>query len=797
MSHPPPDTMSAPALADLPGMETLQIEDDYPSPYQYQSLPALTSIRLLKVASEREGYGTPHVSIITVDLADNPVFCALSYTWGNPHANGVDFTEHFDAVNSEYGISEKRPVLCDGKVLRIQRNLLDVLSEFLDAFGGNEQGSLHSQGTELTESSSCVLAEGELGIWVDAICINQEDMEERAQQVMIMDKIYSKAARTIIWLGRADEYTPAAVDTIARVAAYPKESFVKSEVNPFRRQDPEIYASSNLEYISWLDWCSLAALLKRQWFSRLWIVQETILSRQLVLLCGKYGISWSDLVKAARNIEARCQTLGWSPSTMFLRFDEVAVPLEHNVVRLADWRDHHHKAATTSAPGDASRFTLENLVYDTWIFNSGDPRDKIYAILGLVEPEVRAAWTIDYESSPEEVYAHTTRRIIEQSQSLAILSCVQDASKRNIETYPSWIPDYSLPYVNMMCNHGPFHAAGRERQVPQIISSLPESGLSGHWSRLRLRGHVFDTIVETGNERTEYVNSAMLLDPSWFELALLLETPYPSTRQKRTEVLWRTLCADQDASSTTSPAPASFGALFKELVCAMVVVRAEGEEEASREPNPPRDCATSFAQAMQKAKEIWADVGWDRLTVNELREKTNARPRLLWRPEFGWLVHTLIKMQALALTEDGGEVADTPSWEELERFHEQPSYVMRVKDGQGRTLVQPKDAAFSNSFRRRYGKRRLFYTKKGYLGLGPASVRVGDVVCIFPGAAGPFVCREDPGGGVKLEGDAVEEEDGAGAKKLRVVGESYVHGIMYGEAEGEDGGFLFQDIELV
>jgi hypothetical protein len=115
----------------------------------------------------------------------------------------------------------------------------------------------------------------------------------------------------------------------------------------------------------------------------------------------------------------------------------------------------------------------------------------------------------------------------------------------------------------------------------------------------------------------------MLLEPSWFELALLLKTPYPATGQRRTEVLWRTLCADQDAGSTVSPAPDGFGALFKELVCAMVVVRSEIEEDASQEPDPPRDCATSFAQAMQRAKEIWADVGWDQLAPEQIRERTN------------------------------------------------------------------------------------------------------------------------------------------------------------------------------
>lgn len=778
------DTRQGPAAANKVSIGESKTAGEVEAPYRYQSLPTLTSIRLLKLQAGKEANGILRVSLDTVDLIDEPFFYALSYTWGNPHANGVDFTAHFNAVNEKYSVSGKSEILCDGQLLKVQRNLLDILCELLDACNTAQPGAW-------TDSPfPDALAQGEAGIWIDAICINQDDLEERALQVRIMDKIYSQAAETIVWLGAADEYTPAAVDTIRRVAAYPTAAFVQSEVNPFRRQDPEDYAQSNLPYTSWMDWCSLAALLKRQWFSRLWIIQETILSRNLVLLCGEHQIAWIDLVRAARNIEARCQALGWSPSTMFLQIHEVAVPLEHNLLRLAEWRDHYHDKGASNP--NAWRFTLENLVYDTWVFNSTDPRDKIYGVLGLVNPEVRATWVIDYQSSPEEVYAIATRRIIEQSRSLRILSCVQDASKRTIATYPSWVPDYNLPYFNMMCNHGGFAAAGSQNQTPQLLPYPPGSGCS--WSRLRLRAHVFDTIVETANERTDYVNSAMLLEPSWFELALLLKTPYPATGQKRTEVLWRTLCADQDANSTVSPAPASFGGLFKELVCAMVMVRSEIEEEVSQEPDPPRDCATSFAQAMQRAKEIWADVGWDQLTAEQVREKTNSRPRFLWRPEFGWLVHTLIKLQALALTEEGGE-ADTPSWDELERFQEHPSYVMRVKDGEHRSLVQPKDAAFTNSFRRRYGKRRLFYTEKGYLGLGPASAAIGDKVCILPGAAGPFVCRKDQGEGVKSEINAVEADLG-GIRRLRLVGESYVHGIMHGEALGLEG-FQLEAIELI
>ncbi|KAK4120457.1 hypothetical protein N657DRAFT_648950 [Parathielavia appendiculata] len=786
----------ASSVTALEGLNIREAEPESRKPYRYQPLPTLTSIRVLKLRGRDED-GTPQVTLDVVDLDHDPFFYALSYTWGNPHASGVDFTAHFNAVNAEYSVAQTTAVLCDGKLLRVQRNLLDVLGELQQlqtAARGHDQVEHAASET----NSPINIADGELVIWIDAICINQNDMEERALQVRIMDKVYSKAAYTIIWLGRSDEYTAAAVQTIRRVSAYPRNVFAQSEVIPFRGQDPDVYAKSNLQYTDWMDWCSLAALLKRQWFSRLWIIQETILSRNLVLLCGKHLFSWTTLVKAARNIDARCRVLGWSPSTVFIDIHEIAVPLENNVLSLAEWRDHL-QTTNTQEPSDALRFTLEELVYATWVFKSTDPRDKIYGILGLVDDQVRAAWDIDYHSPPIQVFAAATRRLIEHSGSLKIFSCVQDASKRTIDTYPSWVPDYSLPYFNMMCNGGSFAAAGKlTHQPPQLVPSSPS------WSRLRVRGHIFDTIVETGNDRTDHVNSAVLLDPSWFELALLLKTPYPGTtpKQRRTEVLWRTLCADQDATSTVSPAPARFGALFKEFVCAMVVVRAEleAEEVAAYPDSAAPDCATSFAHAMRRAKDIWAEVGWDRRGPEYIRDKTNSK-RFLARPEFGWLVHTLIKLQALALTEEGGEEADTPSWEELERFVEKPSWVMRVKRGEERKLVQPNDAAFMNSFKRRYVKRKLFYTRKGYLGLGPASAAVGDIVCILPGAVAPFVCREDHDGGVELEDCSsatmdLEVQEERPVERLRLVGECYVHGIMQGEAlDLED--FGLKDIEFV
>ncbi|KAK4195558.1 heterokaryon incompatibility protein-domain-containing protein, partial [Triangularia verruculosa] len=734
-------------------------------PYRYQSLPTETSIRVLRLEGTREGKFC--TSLEFIDLADDPFFYALSYTWGNPHANGVDFTAHFNLVSGEYSSDSKVEILCQGKSIYIQTNLVDFLHE-LEA--------------SLTRADSFIKIHQnqEFRIWIDAVCINQDDLEERASQVKMMGDVYRKAAHTVVWLGRGDEYAKDAVTTISKIAAYPRDVFAQSKITPFRRQDPAIYEASNLLYTSWMEWCSLAAFFKRQWFSRLWIVQEVILSRELSLLCGSHNISWDKLVAAARTVEARCKVLGFSPSTLFMQAHEIAVALEHNTIQLARWREFYY---ATSASEPHAKIDFENLIYDTWVFSATDPRDKVYGMFGLMKTALKSKMTVDYTSPVEVVYAMTTKHMIEHYSSLRILSCVQDASIRRIKPSPSWIPDFSLPYFNMMCSNGFFHTAGRQHTIPQI---LPSSS----WDRLKLKGHLFDTIVETGNDRTSHVNSSVLLDPSWFELCMLLSQPYQHTGEPRTEVLWRTLCANQTSDSVV-PALADFGALFKELLSAMVMVRAEIESEAHAEAEaeqeagsgmgPAPDCCTGFMDSLNRAREKWTLAEFDTLGRDEILQHLCKRPRFLSSDRHGWLMYTLAKLHILALTEDN---PSTPSWEELEQFYHNPTYVMRRKRDNEIVLVRQDDERFSASFQKRYGKRKLFFTEKGYLGLGPASAKAGDVVAILPGAEGPFILRHG-------HPESDEEEE----RVMSLVGQAYVHGIMNGEAV-EMEGFELQDLEL-
>jgi hypothetical protein len=132
------------------------------SEYQYQELRTSNTIRLISLQPCRESQADQRLKceLKEVSLAENPSYAALSYTWG-------------ENVFPE-------TLLCDGKVFRITKNLYDALTRFR-------------------------LPDQVVSIWVDAICINQADEQEKSLQIPLMANIYSQATEVLIWLGAETE----------------------------------------------------------------------------------------------------------------------------------------------------------------------------------------------------------------------------------------------------------------------------------------------------------------------------------------------------------------------------------------------------------------------------------------------------------------------------------------------------------------------------------------------------------------------------------------------------------------
>ncbi|KAJ2896259.1 hypothetical protein MKZ38_005713 [Zalerion maritima] len=118
-------------------------------------------------------------------------------------------------------------------------------------------------------------------LWIDAICINQEDDDEKNHQVQMMARIYTRAEQVCVWLGEDDRDSTLAIN------------FIKKEIMTLENFDTICSDSRNKQ-----KWMALLMLMQRPWFSRRWVVQEIALAQKATLYCGLDSINWADFAVA-------------------------------------------------------------------------------------------------------------------------------------------------------------------------------------------------------------------------------------------------------------------------------------------------------------------------------------------------------------------------------------------------------------------------------------------------------------------------------------------------------------------
>jgi Heterokaryon incompatibility protein (HET) len=113
-----------------------------------------------------------------------------------------------------------------------------------------------------------------LRVWADALCIDQSNFEERASQVGLMARIYTTAHHTIIYLGPLNDK--------AEMVLHAAPSNSSGKVRDDLTNDDIIKLAEE-------------SLLKAPWFTRVWIFQELVLSRDPWMQCGALRARWTDL----------------------------------------------------------------------------------------------------------------------------------------------------------------------------------------------------------------------------------------------------------------------------------------------------------------------------------------------------------------------------------------------------------------------------------------------------------------------------------------------------------------------
>ncbi|KAK1836081.1 heterokaryon incompatibility protein 6, OR allele [Podospora conica] len=300
---------------------------------------------------------------------------ALSYVWGN--------------------LNRRVPVKVDGAMLRIGENLCRALLALR-------------------------LPEAPRIIWVDAMCINQEDNDERANQVAIMRDIYRNASQTVVWFGDSTKGTKTAF-------AYMQRLFDEAqdwEKYPDKRLPPR--TGPTFKLLSGTT--TLGEFTRNEWWVRIWTAQEILLAKRATIVYGEHHIPWDVFLKA----KAHGSALGvWD-------FPILGAP-EISTFHMVDNTLALKERPGFPTPADELLFFL----FRARNREATDPQDKIFALLGLISGDVRALEIqADYRASAEDVFRHATKRLLENSRNLDVLGLCYPYKTRTVRTLPSWVPDW-------------------------------------------------------------------------------------------------------------------------------------------------------------------------------------------------------------------------------------------------------------------------------------------------------------------------------------------------------------------
>ncbi|RMZ33817.1 hypothetical protein D0859_02068 [Hortaea werneckii] len=209
-------------------------------------------------------------------------------------------------------------------------------------------------------------------LWVDALCVDQENKEEKSSQIPLMRLIFSRANSVKVWLGEAAANSDQAMDFIRTCAT--SDSFnklIKDHSTP-------------------ADWAALSSLMRRPWFSRRWIIQEIALGKSPELICGEKSVPWqdfADVISMAAYKQSELQRLFRSSATYQNHPDYLGDLSELGAIRLAQLSDEFFLKGEDGST-QQRLFTLEGLMSSLTAFEASDPHDILYAILWLASDAV-------------------------------------------------------------------------------------------------------------------------------------------------------------------------------------------------------------------------------------------------------------------------------------------------------------------------------------------------------------------------------------------------------------------------
>jgi Heterokaryon incompatibility protein (HET) len=328
------------------------------SPYQYKPLiQTENEFRLVELQPNHSHH--IKATLRHYSLLDPPSYTALSYQCGDPRNLKWIEVDHFEVP--------------------IPINLDLALRQ------------LRSHGCEL--------------LWVDCLCIDQNNEDERNSQITRMATIYQEASTVAVWLGREE-------------CGSAKVMQMLQSMRDRRSKRPQQPTLPNISHLQSLH-TELAEFLRRPYWTRVWIIQEIVAGARVRLFCGSLDAEWDDLYVVVMKL---------------LREDWLR---DHRLTSVRQLCESRLNRIEGKAVG-----LLEQLC-DNSSSSASDPRDRVFATLGLCFDRANYMSEVKYGWFETELCMRMTRSAISSKRCLDIIS-IGPARKDRRPDYdlPSWCPDY-------------------------------------------------------------------------------------------------------------------------------------------------------------------------------------------------------------------------------------------------------------------------------------------------------------------------------------------------------------------
>jgi hypothetical protein len=593
--------------------------------------------------------------MLIASLHDHPTYEALSYTWGSTTPTNT--------------------ILIDSSEFRVTPNLESALYK-------------------IRRDSEPVI------IWIDAVCIAQNDADEKSWQVGQMGDVYRQPTQVLVWLGPSSDDSDSAMDTIALIGPYAAKVLVTHD------EDLEIIAPKCLESrgsklddlneysperlyqrllgVGDQNWqfplVAMAALIRRPWWRRTWVLQELILAKQITFLCGDKEVkedhwmgAWFALALLERTIYLKLYVTMEDVSDYELRYPKAMLDNSaRNMLRYRRWINPLYKESLS--------LPLLGLLRLTAIGPTGrkepnfavtDPRDRIYGMLGLATDVDILGIKPDYNADCPRLYTLAVISLLKQGH-INVLDLIQ--FPKMVKGLPSWVPDWSCPIDEPLQLHeGKWYTGEGEvfKASGTSTMSFDIQEVSPSQTMLLIVGTRLDVIKRVGATWNQQwpdesdggeSNGLMRKGMSW------LEKIYHLCRKRRGIVR-----------------------LFNRDIS-----------------GPPYGTEEQWRSAMIRAS-----------TGGQIMDPSEAKPRMMTKAESTELAKTINSL----VPPDIDPMA--------------MQFIVGVSD--------------------RAYNRKPFVTARGLLGLGPSDAQQGDVVAIFNGAGVPHILQPGGKGGFRLLGDAYVE----------------------------------------